>query len=95
MTLHQIPAKAYEYIRTGKPVLALTPAEGDTGSLLAEAGVADICPLEDKDKIKSGLLAFLARLREGNVHTLSPERLAVYSRQHQSEVFQELLESAL
>ena len=32
---YQIPAKAYEYIRSGKPVLALTPQEGEVH------GVAD------------------------------------------------------
>ena len=45
---YQIPAKAYEYIRAQKPVLALTPRDGDTGLLLLDAGVADIAALDDK-----------------------------------------------
>ncbi len=32
---HQIPAKAYEYLRLGKPILALTHPSGDTAALLS------------------------------------------------------------
>ena len=88
---YQIPAKAYEYLRAGKPVLALTPEEGDTGRLLARAGVADICPLDDKDQIKAVLLSFLGKLDAGTFQPLSGEALSVYSRQHQAQVVEGML----
>jgi len=34
-----VPAKTYEYIRTGKPILALVP-EGDAKEILEKAGTA-------------------------------------------------------
>lgn len=92
---YQIPAKAYEYIRSGKPVLALTPDDGDTGRLMAATGMADICPLDDKDRIKSALLAFLEKLEGQGHRPLDAEQVEQYSRQHQAAQFQALLESAL
>jgi len=92
---YQIPAKAYEYIRSGKPVLALTPDEGDTGKLMATTGIADICPLDNKDRIKVALLAFLAKLTQGELARLTEEEVQGYSRQHQAARFQALLDAAL
>jgi len=38
----QIPAKVYEYLRAGKPILALTDPEGDTATLLRNLGINTI-----------------------------------------------------
>lgn len=92
---YQIPAKAYEYIRAQKPVLALTPAAGDTGQLLAKAGVADISPLDDKAQIKIALLQFLDKLDRADFISMDQENIKLYSRQFQAVKFQELLEKAI
>lgn len=92
---YQIPAKAYEYIRARKPVLALTPVEGDTGQLLAAAGVADICPLDDKQQIKAALLRFLGKLNDAAYVPLSQQSISQYSRQSQAVEFQSVLEKAI
>ena len=89
---YQIPAKAYEYIRAQKPVLALTPALGDTGQLLAKVGVADISPLDDKDQIKIALIHFLEKIREKKFVSVCHETIEQYSRQSQAVKFQALLE---
>jgi hypothetical protein len=89
---YQIPAKAYEYIRAQKPVLALTPASGDTGQLLAKVGVADISPLDDKEQIKMALIHFLEKIREKKFVSVSQETIEQYSRQSQAVKFQALLE---
>ncbi|MEO6748059.1 MAG: glycosyltransferase [Casimicrobiaceae bacterium] len=43
----QIPAKLYEYLRTRRPILALTDPAGDTATTLAAAGCRAIAPLDD------------------------------------------------
>lgn len=43
----QIPAKLYEYLRSGKPVLAFTDPNGDTASTLRRAGITTIAPLDN------------------------------------------------
>jgi len=80
----QIPAKAYEYFRLGKPILALTTHTGDTAALLREVGGATIVDLADEGEIHGGLSAFLKALRSG-IHPLpSAEIFRRYSRRAQA-----------
>jgi glycosyltransferase involved in cell wall biosynthesis len=61
---HQIPAKAYEYLRARKPILALTAARGDTAELLRGSGGATVVDIADEEAIADALPGFLARVRE-------------------------------
>jgi glycosyltransferase involved in cell wall biosynthesis len=82
---HQIPAKAYEYLRLGKPILALTSDSGDTAGLLREVGGATLIDLADEDAIYKGLPQFLDRVRAG-AHPMTPEKEArFFSRRSQAE----------
>ena len=51
----QIPAKVYEYLRARRPIIALTDSAGDTASMLRDAGVRVMAPLNDAEAI-AGLL---------------------------------------
>jgi hypothetical protein len=72
---HQIPAKAYEYLRLEKPIFALTSMLGDTATLLKEAGGATIVDLADEGSIVRALPEFLDSIRNGT-HAL-PDGLKV------------------
>ena len=87
----QIPAKAYEYIRSGKPVIALTDKKGDTGQLLTQLGIGTIAALESKDEIKQAL----ANIREicSQFCPLDAQKIQSFSRQHQSKELAELLDT--
>lgn len=61
----QIPAKVYEYLRAGRPVLGLTDPRGDTAATLRAAGVHAIAPLDDTAAIAELLRAYLPLLRRG------------------------------
>ena len=91
---YQIPAKAYEYIRVQKPVLGLTPTEGDTGQLLLQAGNAVIAPLDNKIEIKLALLAYIDSLTAPVVES-GHDKLHSYSRQYQAAKFEKLLDKVL
>jgi glycosyltransferase involved in cell wall biosynthesis len=81
---HQIPAKAYEYLRYGKPILALTTENGDTGALLREAGGTTLVDLADEEQIVAALPTFLEAVRKGQ-HPLPDEFVATgYSRKEQA-----------
>ena len=62
---NQIPAKVYEYLFAGKPILGITDPQGDTGRLLLEAGVATVAEHEDEAAISRLLSDGIARLRNG------------------------------
>lgn len=88
---HQIPAKVYEYLRLGKPILALTPEEGDTGNLLREIGGATIVDLSDEEAIYRVIPLFLNSVRK-NAHPLpQPEKVYRYSRNRQAARLSECL----
>lgn len=62
----QIPAKAYEYLYAGRPILGLTDPQGDTGRLLKRFGVPGVAALEDEEAIVSTLESALPKIRSGD-----------------------------
>jgi len=81
---HQIPAKAYEYLRLRKPTLALTPVEGDTAKLLMEVGGATIVDLARREEIYNAFPGFLESVKAGTHELPNPELASRYSRKNQA-----------
>ena len=90
----QIPAKIYEYLRAGKPILGLTDPAGDTAGVLRSAGLSDIARLDSADEISSALPALVRDLRGGTFAL--PQTLAVQqaSRRGRSQALVTLLRHA-
>jgi hypothetical protein len=61
----QVPAKFYEYLRAGKPILALTDLQGDTAKLLRSHVGHQLADLSSADDIKRVLGAWLDVLPDG------------------------------
>ena len=80
----QIPAKLYEYLRTGKPILAITDPSGDTAAELANFGIDSIVDIEDEESIIRGLDVFLRRVRSSNVPKAPPDGVEHFSRRTQT-----------
>jgi glycosyltransferase involved in cell wall biosynthesis len=80
----QVPAKAYEYLRLGKPILALTTHTGDTAALLREVGGATIVNIASEDEIYEGLSTFVQALQTGSHPLPSKEKVQRYTRQAQA-----------
>jgi hypothetical protein len=61
----QVPAKLFEYIRTGKPVLVLTQRDAPCLRILERSGVPHVCIFPDSDETASQemVLRFLALQR--------------------------------
>lgn len=76
----QIPAKVYEYLRAGRPVLGLADPRGDTAEIMRQAGVAHVAALEDSAAVEAALRSFVedGAFRRGS--PLETARLAAMSR---------------
>lgn len=89
---YQIPAKAYEYIRSARPVLALTDPKGDTAKLLLEAKTGLIAPLDDKMLIREAIIQLVDQIQNSSIEPSSPEIISQYSRDYQAIRLESLLE---
>jgi glycosyltransferase involved in cell wall biosynthesis len=87
----QIPAKLYEYLRCGRPVLGLTDPSGDTAVALRNAGLDTIAPLDDAVSIA----AVIKKLMSAEASNQLPSSAAVRaaSRRGRSATLAALLDS--
>lgn len=88
---HQIPAKAYEYLRLRKPLFALTSYSGDTAALLRDAGGSSIVNLADQNEIYQALPEFLNAVRTASHPLPRPEKVVQYARRSQAQMLADCL----
>ena len=91
----QIPAKAYEYLRIGKPILALTTHTGDTAALLREVGGATIVNIASEDEIYEGLSSFVDALRVGTHPVPNKNKIQRYTREAQAGQLAKVLDGLM
>jgi glycosyltransferase involved in cell wall biosynthesis len=87
----QIPAKLYEYLRCGRPVLALTDPAGDTAGVLRQAGLDAIARLDNAAEIADRLLGFVDDVAKGRSPRPSAAAVAAASRLGRTESLAALL----
>jgi len=92
---HQIPAKAYEYLRARRPVFALTDHCGNTAQLLRDSGIDTIVNIASKDEIKTGLVKFLQLLEFGNAPVASTQAVESHSRRARTQALGQLFDNLL
>ena len=90
----QIPAKIYEYLRAGKPILGLTDPAGDTAGVLRGAGLHDIARLDSVDEIARILPALVRDWRLGNARLPQKSAVQQASRRGRSQALADLLTQA-
>jgi glycosyltransferase involved in cell wall biosynthesis len=91
---HQIPAKLYEYLRAGRPILALTDAGGDTAAVLRASGIDTLADLASTADIAAKLPPFLAAVRAGNAPVATRSAAAGFARESQAGDLANLLRAA-
>lgn len=89
-----IPAKVYEYLRSRRPILALTHPEGDTAKLLDAFSFVVTAPLDNPDAIVNALLELEHLRRRSAVQYLPDDVLRQFSREQQSAQLAEVLDAA-
>lgn len=88
----QIPAKIYEYLRAGRPIIGLTDPIGDTAGVLRRAGLDAIARLDSADEIEAMLPSFLAAVRERRATLPNAQAVHQASRRGRSESLVQMLE---
>jgi glycosyltransferase involved in cell wall biosynthesis len=89
----QIPAKAYEYLASGSPIIGLMDPNGDTHALVhGRWGVPYCADMADPEAISQMLARFLSDLESGAVRAPSPYLVTSYTRSSQARELGRLLE---
>lgn len=91
---HQTPAKLYEYLRAGRPILAITDPVGDTAATLLAANCPreQIAVIDDEQHIGQRLADFIALLRQNRPPLTDPERVSQWSRKGQANSLAQVLD---
>jgi len=77
---HAVPAKTYEYLRSGRPIVALATPDGESARLLRQfTGVFMAVP-EQPAEVAACLRAAYRAWRDGSVFDRSSQQLAAYTR---------------
>jgi glycosyltransferase involved in cell wall biosynthesis len=64
VTTVAIPAKLYEYLAAGRPILALAEPDGDTAELVLRSGRGIVALAEDDDAVEAALVAVVERAQQ-------------------------------
>ena len=91
----QIPAKIYEYLRSGRPIFGLTDIHGDTATLLIKFPRHIICDISSSEQIKTGFINFLNRINITSDKNQIIHIMNQYSRKERTRELANLLDSTL
>ena len=89
----QIPAKLYEYLRAGRPILGLTDPDGDTAQALRNAGVTSVARLDSVAEIEACVISFVHDVLNGNSPLPLADSVRNASRRSRAKLLAETLES--
>lgn len=86
-----IPAKLYEYLRTGRPIFAMAHAQGETARLVHREKAGVVVDLEDSAAIELALASFLGELRAGRARGADGATVRQHARAARAEELAGLL----
>ncbi len=62
-----IPGKIFEYIATGRPIIAMTPPQGALAEILKSAGMGIVIGYDDIEGVKQALLVYYKQWKNGKL----------------------------
>lgn len=91
----QIPAKIYEYLRAGRPIIGLTDPAGDTAGVLRDAGIDALAQIDSADEITALLPGFIRAVKEGRARLADRDFVAKASRSGRTAALARLLSKSI
>jgi len=86
-TLGLIPAKVFEYMASGKPILCIGPTNGDTAKILTETNSGVTVGFEDTSRMKNVIKDLFKKHLESGLLSNDNPAIKEYSRKNQAELF--------
>ena len=85
-----IPGKLFEYMVSGRPVIAIGPAGSDIASIVDETGIGIFADYSERDKIRETLESWFSRYLNGSLEVESGQ-ISKYSRRSLTEQLSEVI----
>lgn len=86
-TLGLIPAKVFEYMASGRPILCIGPTNGDTAKILTETNSGVTVGFEDTSRMKTVIKDLFKKHLESGLLSNDNPAIKEYSRRNQTELF--------
>lgn len=90
-----LTGKLYEYLASGRPILAIGPEDGDAARVLKETGAGTVAGFDEKDKIKAALLRLYQQYLEDGLASNVNKEIKKYSRQSLAADYSQLLDKTI
>jgi glycosyltransferase involved in cell wall biosynthesis len=88
-----IPAKLYEYLGAGRPILAMAELDSDIAWILRESGALHrVAPPRDVAQIKQSLVELAREVEAGHAAVPNPDALKQFTRERMAQKFAECLD---
>ncbi len=88
-----VPGKGFEYIGSGRPVLAIGPTAGDAAAVMRDTGAGQMFDYDDAEGVQRFLMEHVTAWMNGApLGGASPERAEAYSRQNRTRQLAQLLD---
>ena len=81
-TLGLIPAKLFEYMASGRPILCIGPREGDTATILNETHAGITVGFDDKEKAKEAVKTLYQQYLSDGLPNNGTEGIGRFSRKN-------------
>lgn len=75
-----VPAKLFEYLASGRPILCIGPEDGDAAQILRETSAGTTVGFGDKEKMKAEIMRLYKFHKTGGIPTRHNDTLEKYSR---------------
>lgn len=90
-----LTGKIFEYMASGRPILAIGPKDGDTAIILDETKSGVIVDFEDKEGMKKVILDLFEKYKDNQLLTKENESVKKYSRRALAKEYVNLIERIL
>ena len=75
-----VPAKLFEYLASGQPILCIGPEDGDAAQILRETSAGTTVGFGDKEKMKAEIMQLYELHKTGGIPTRHDKAVEKYSR---------------
>lgn len=86
-----LTGKLFEYLVSGRPILAVGPANGDAAKVLSETKCGQTADYDDKQKMKEIILEYFGKQKDNQSITIDKNEVAKYSRRNLTKDFVKVL----